>query len=82
MWESIGARVERYARAPWPLLLVGPQGSGKTVLARRIHALSGRPGEGRLAFSEVTRRRTAAEVPDAEATPAVGPGGSFGSQKP
>ena len=44
-WRDILARVDRYAPAPWPLLLVGPPGSGKTVLARHVHARSARTGE-------------------------------------
>jgi DNA-binding NtrC family response regulator len=45
VWADILSRVARYAPAPWPLLLLGPPGSGKTVLARHIHARSGRTGE-------------------------------------
>jgi DNA-binding NtrC family response regulator len=35
---------ERYARIGDPLLILGPRGSGKTVIARHIHELSGRTG--------------------------------------
>lgn len=34
----------RYARTGYPILLLGERGTGKTVLARHIHALSGRTG--------------------------------------
>lgn len=40
LWEKIG----RLARTPYPLLLVGETGTGKTVLAREVHALSRRSG--------------------------------------
>ncbi len=36
---------KRLARLPRPLLLLGPSGVGKGLLARVIHAHSGRPGE-------------------------------------
>lgn len=35
----------RFAPLPWPIVLVGPTGSGKTILAREIHRLSGRSGQ-------------------------------------
>lgn len=38
------ALCERFAPSGYPLLLLGPPGSGKTVLARRIHARSARAG--------------------------------------
>jgi len=39
----------RYAVSPHPLLILGPRGSGKTVLARYIHQISNRAGEFRWA---------------------------------
>ncbi len=38
------ARVERYGRLDLPVLLRGPSGSGKDLVARAIHACSGRSG--------------------------------------
>jgi transcriptional regulator with AAA-type ATPase domain len=38
------AALERIARLPIPVLLLGESGTGKEVLARAVHALSGRPG--------------------------------------
>lgn len=47
-------RVERVARASRaPILLAGPTGSGKTQLARRIHALKRRQGLTSATFVEV-----------------------------
>jgi DNA-binding NtrC family response regulator len=45
LWKAVLTRAERVARTPWPILLLGPRGSGKSVLARHIHDLSGRAGE-------------------------------------
>ncbi len=36
---------KRYAHSSYPILILGPAGSGKTVLARHIHGLSGRSGD-------------------------------------
>jgi DNA-binding NtrC family response regulator len=38
-------RIEKFARSTIPVLLVGPTGSGKELLAQHLHAQSGRPGE-------------------------------------
>lgn len=38
------ARMDTYARARTPIVLVGATGTGKTTLAELLHALSGRPG--------------------------------------
>jgi DNA-binding NtrC family response regulator len=38
-------RIEQFARSAIPVLLVGPTGSGKELLAQHLHAQSGRPGE-------------------------------------
>ena len=35
----------RFARTDYPIVIAGPPGSGKTVLARYIHELSGRTGD-------------------------------------
>jgi len=39
------ALVERFAPTPLPILLVGPTGTGKDLVARHIHRLSRRRGE-------------------------------------
>lgn len=44
-WRAVLARAETVAPASWPVLLLGPRGSGKTALARHIHDRSGRAGE-------------------------------------
>jgi DNA-binding NtrC family response regulator len=38
-------RIEQFARTSLPVLLVGPTGSGKELLAQHLHALSGRSGD-------------------------------------
>jgi transcriptional regulator with AAA-type ATPase domain len=59
---------ERYARITDPLLILGPPGSGKTVIARHIHELSRRTAPfikeaassipGNLELSRFHRNRT------------------------
>jgi DNA-binding NtrC family response regulator len=44
LWKGVMARVEAVAPTPWPVLLLGPRGSGKSMLAREIHRRSGRSG--------------------------------------
>jgi two-component system, NtrC family, response regulator HydG len=43
--QQVGAACVRYAAVRYPLLILGARGTGKSVLARHIHALSQRPGE-------------------------------------
>ncbi|MGE0354239.1 MAG: sigma 54-interacting transcriptional regulator [Gemmatimonadales bacterium] len=43
--ERLLDRCARYARTRHPILIVGERGTGKSVLAERIHRESGRPGE-------------------------------------
>jgi DNA-binding NtrC family response regulator len=43
--ETARSRIERFAATGIPVLLVGPTGAGKEVVARHVHAASGRPGE-------------------------------------
>ncbi|MGE3527268.1 MAG: sigma 54-interacting transcriptional regulator [Gemmatimonadales bacterium] len=43
--ERLLDRCDRYARARDPILIVGERGTGKTMLARRIHEGSGRAGQ-------------------------------------
>jgi len=38
------SRLERFARTELPILLMGPTGTGKEVVARHVHAMSGRRG--------------------------------------
>ncbi len=38
-------QAEAFARTPYPILILGAPGSGKTALARHLHRLSGRPRE-------------------------------------
>ena len=44
VWNRALARLPNIAAAPFPVLLSGPSGAGKDVLARGIHALSPRRG--------------------------------------
>ncbi|MEO8139373.1 MAG: sigma 54-interacting transcriptional regulator [Gemmatimonadota bacterium] len=44
-WKNVMARVEAIATTPWPLLILGPRGSGKTLIGRCIHERSRLPGE-------------------------------------
>jgi two-component system response regulator FlrC len=37
-------RLERFAGTTLPILLIGPTGTGKEVMARHVHAMSGRRG--------------------------------------
>jgi DNA-binding NtrC family response regulator len=37
-------RARRLAPSPWPVLITGPTGAGKELIARAVHALSGVPG--------------------------------------
>jgi DNA-binding NtrC family response regulator len=41
--EVLG-KCEQWAASPYPLLILGERGTGKTMLAERIHELSGLPG--------------------------------------
>jgi DNA-binding NtrC family response regulator len=43
--RKVLADCARYAVTRYPLLILGAPGTGKSVLARHIHRLSGRPGE-------------------------------------
>lgn len=43
-WQKVSRQVEELGPTPYRLLLVGPTGSGKTMLAQRLHRLSGRRG--------------------------------------
>lgn len=52
----VEATVERYARLPYPVLILGETGSGKELVARGLHSASGRGG----AFIPTN----AAELPD------------------
>jgi DNA-binding NtrC family response regulator len=42
---AVAARLRRVARTRVPIMLIGASGSGKEVLARRVHELSGRSGD-------------------------------------
>jgi DNA-binding NtrC family response regulator len=44
-WKKVMTRIESVAPTPWPVLLVGPRGSGKTLLAEYVHRRSGLPGD-------------------------------------
>lgn len=44
-WRALVVRAKARARTPWPLILNGARGTGKTHLARFIHEHSGRRGE-------------------------------------
>jgi two-component system response regulator HydG len=43
--QQVVANCGRYAAVRYPLLLLGARGTGKSVVARHIHALSGRAGD-------------------------------------
>lgn len=42
--RRVMADCQRYATTPYPILILGERGTGKTMLAGHIHALSGRRG--------------------------------------
>jgi two-component system NtrC family response regulator len=43
--QSVRHRIQRFATSSLPVLLVGPTGTGKEVIAQHLHASSGRVGE-------------------------------------
>ena len=44
LMERLRAQIERAARLPAPVLIEGPTGSGKELVARELHRLSRRSG--------------------------------------
>jgi DNA-binding NtrC family response regulator len=42
--EELRATIVRYARSPLPVLILGPRGAGKELVAQALHDESGRPG--------------------------------------
>jgi DNA-binding NtrC family response regulator len=44
-WQHLMARVQEVATTPWPVLLLGQRGTGKSMLAKVIHHTSGRSGD-------------------------------------
>lgn len=63
-WLTTLARADRVARQDVPLLVVGEPGSGRSTIARAVHAASHRSGGPR--FEVVGRALTHAHVRDAE----------------
>lgn len=42
--SKVRGKIERYAEQPFPVLVVGETGTGKEIVARRLHELSARQG--------------------------------------